>query len=214
MTRPISRRACLGALAGAALAAHPRAARAQPRAAGPLATVAILPLGAFPPALVALIDAGLRGELGVATVAQPAEALPAAAWYPARRRYRADRLLDFLRPRLAAPATRILGVTTVDISTSAHGRADWGILGLGDLAGTACVISTFRCRRGARDQAHVDWRMVTTCVHEIGHTLGLEHCPDAACLMADARGSVFTVDHTTGHLCARCRARLGLPPRT
>jgi archaemetzincin len=176
-------------------------------------TVAVLPLGAFPPALLAAIDRGLRAELGVGTVLLPGEALPAAAYYPPRGRYRAERLLDALRARLAPPATRILGVTEADISSTAHGVYDWGVLGLGDLAGEACVISTFRCRRGARDAAQVEQRMVSTCVHEVGHTLGLLHCPDRACVMTDARGSVRTVDQTSGRMCNRCRARIGLAPR-
>jgi archaemetzincin len=65
----------------------------------------------------------------------------------------------------------------------------------------------------APSEAQVHFRMVTTCIHEIGHTLGLEHCPDTSCLMTDARGTVRTVDRTTGHLCPRCRSRVGLAPR-
>ncbi len=72
------------------------------------------------------------------------------------------------------------------------------------------MISTFRCRMNSPSEAQTHWRMVTTCIHEVGHTLGLEHCPDTRCLMTDARGRVSTVDHTTGHLCASCRRRLGL----
>lgn len=196
---------CLGATA-AGLAGS--LARAQS-----IATVAVAPLGPFPEAFLREIEAGLRAELGVGVVHLPEVPLPASAWYPPRRRYRAERLIDALRPRLRPPATRILGVTASDISTTAHGVRDWGVLGLGDLGGLGCVISTFRCRMNAPNEAQVHFRMVTTCVHEIGHTLGLEHCPDTSCLMTDARGLVRTVDLSSGHLCARCRSRLGLPPR-
>lgn len=185
-----------------------RLVRAQTNAAS--TTVALAPLGPFSEGLLAEIDRGLRAELRVGVVRVGPFALPVAAWYAPRQRYRAERLLDFLRPHMVSPATRILGVTESDISTTAHGVHDWGLLGLGDLGGRACVISTYRCRRTARDAAQASFRMVTTCVHEVGHTLGLEHCPDTSCLMTDARGSVLTVDRTSGHLCARCRARLGL----
>ena len=185
----------------------PRRASAQRRE-----TVALVPLGAFPADFLDLIAQRLRDELGADVARYPSVALPATAYYPPRQRYRAERILDFLRPRVRPPATRTLGVTQVDISTTAHGVRDWGVLGYGDLGGTACVISTFRCRMNAPSEAQIRFRMVTACVHEVGHTLGLEHCPDPRCLMTDARGSVRTVDRTTGRLCARCRRRAGLAP--
>lgn len=201
----IPRRNFLVTLAGfGVLSTRPLRAQTAP------VTVAIAPLGAFSEALIAEIDAGLRAELRASVVRAGPFALPRAAWYPPRRRYRAEALLDDLHARVGPPATRILGVTEVDISTTAHGVHDWGVLGLGDLGGTACVISMYRCRRNARDEAQVHFRMVTTCIHEVGHTLGLEHCPDPACLMTDARGSVLTIDRCSGHLCASCRRRLGL----
>lgn len=203
---PGSRRSfLLGSLAAALSRALPAAA--QPR---PIATVALAPLGPFPAVLLDEIDAALRAELGAAVVRMPPAELPRSAWYAPRRRYRAERLLDFLRPRMPAGATRVLGVTEVDISTTAHGVYDWGLLGLGDIDGRGCVISTFRCRMHSPSERQTRWRMTTTSVHEVGHTLGLEHCPDTRCLMTDARGRISTVDHTTGHLCASCRRRLGL----
>lgn len=192
----------------AATALFARQASAQTAASE--VTVALAPMGPFPTALLDEIERGIVAELRVRVVREGPFELPPSAYYRPRNRYRAERLLDFLRPVMRAPATRILGVTERDISTTAHGVYDWGLLGLGDLGGRACVISTFRCRRTARDAAQASFRMVTTCVHEVGHTLGLEHCPDTSCLMTDARGSVFTVDRTSGHLCARCRRRLGL----
>lgn len=202
----LSRRALLLGSVGAALS--PRVVRAQPREA-----VAVIPLGAFPDELLREIERGIAAELGAAVLVQPAIPLPRSAFYPPRGRYRAERILDHLRPRVRPPATRILGVTQADISTTAHGVRDWGVLGYGDVAGTACVISTFRCRMNSPSEAQTRFRMVTTCIHEVGHTLGLAHCPDTSCLMTDARGSVRTVDRTSGRLCARCRRLAGLAPR-
>lgn len=204
----LSRRAMLAALAGGVAAMRPRRLGAQPRAS--LATVALVPLGEFPAQLLGEITAGLRQELGVTVLPHPPMPLPRMAYYAPRRRYRAERLLDALRPLLRPPVTRMLGVTTVDISTSAHGVSDWGVLGLGDLGGTSCVLSTFRCRMNSPSEAQSRWRMVSTSVHEVGHTLGLPHCPVPRCVMNDARGSVRTVDASTGHLCDACRRHLGL----
>jgi archaemetzincin len=203
-------------VAGASLVA-PRLCHAQSYASMAIrpqdARVSVQPLGPFDATLFDRIASSLTSELSVTVQRESSIDLPRAAYYARNRRYRAERLLDFLRGRVAAPVNRILGVTEVDISTTAHGVADWGILGLGDLPGPACVISMFRCRRNARDAAQVHFRMVTTCVHEVGHTLGLDHCSDTRCLMTDARGTVRTIDQSSGRLCNRCRARLGLAPR-
>ncbi|MDP3277348.1 MAG: matrixin family metalloprotease [Deltaproteobacteria bacterium] len=177
------------------------------------AVVGLVPLGPLDAPMLGAIAYGLRAELGVTVNTLPSVALPASARTANRRRYRAELLLDFLRPMIADPVNRVLGVTEQDISTTAHGVADWGILGLGDLPGPACVISLFRCRRNARSPAQVRFRMVTTCVHEVGHTLGLDHCSDTQCLMTDARGAVATIDHTSGQMCNRCRRRIGLSAR-
>jgi|LNFM01.1.fsa_nt_gb archaemetzincin len=216
--QPPSRREALAALgaAGASLVA-PRICAGQSYGTMAIrpqdARVAVQPLGPFDTALYDQIATSLAGELSVNVQRESSIDLPRSAYYARNRRYRAERLLDFLRRRVASPVNRILGVTEVDISTSAHGVYDWGVLGLGDLPGPACVISMFRCRRNARNAAQVHFRMVTTCVHEVGHTLGLDHCRDVRCLMTDARGTVRTIDQSSGRLCNRCRTRLGLAPR-
>jgi archaemetzincin len=69
------------------------------------------------------------------------------------------------------------------------------------------VISSFRCRKRASGPEHARVRLAKTAVHEIGHTLGLAHCPRRGCLMEDAEGSVLTSDREFD-LCADCRARL------
>ncbi len=172
------------------------------------ARVVLVTLGEFPSALADAVTAGLEAELDVVVERLPARRLPRSADYPPRRRYRADRLLDHLRGLLdGAPATtRVLGFTSVDISTTKPPHRDWGVFGLGELGGRACVISSFRLRRTARDDEHLRFRVVTTAVHEVGHTLGLAHCAEPRCVMNDAHGSIVTVDTSTGHLGPRCRA--------
>jgi len=132
--------------------------------------------------------------------------LPQAAYYPPRKRYRAERLLAYLNQRMPKGGWRILGLTAVDISTTKDNYPDWGVMGLGELPGTATVISSFRCRKKARDEAHAVERLAKVAVHEIGHTLGLPHCPTRGCLMEDAMGKVTTTDRELD-FCPRCRAQ-------
>jgi len=131
--------------------------------------------------------------------------LPKSAYYPPRKRYRAERLLTYLNERMPKDGWRILGLTDVDISTTKDEFPDWGVMGLGELPGTATVISSFRCRKKARNQAHAIERLAKVAVHEIGHTLGLPHCPTKSCLMEDAMGKVTTTDRERD-FCPACRA--------
>jgi len=40
--------------------------------------------------------------------------------------------------------------------------------------------------------------------HEVGHVLGLPHCPTPKCVMNDANESIKTIDKSTGDLCDKC----------
>jgi archaemetzincin len=200
----------LPALAALVLAMVPLA-EAQPPSRAVRARVHLFVLGDFPAAWIAPIREALARDLAVevATV-EPRLPLPAAAYYPPRRRYRAERLLDFLDERMAdqPPFERALGLTHRDISTSTERFADWGILGLAHEGGRSAVVSSFRMRRRARGEAQALFRMTTTAVHEVGHVLGLPHCTEARCVMRDAEGTMATVDAGDGALGPACRARL------
>jgi archaemetzincin len=133
--------------------------------------------------------------------------LPKSAYYAPRKRYRADRLLDFLDAEAPADAARIVGLTAVDISTTKGSIHDWGVLGLATLDGRVGVLSSFRCGRGVKTAHEALVRFGKVAVHEVGHTLGLSHCPVVACLMEDAKGTVMTTDREYD-LCPQCRTRL------
>jgi archaemetzincin len=194
-------RAILGLIVAAALCG-PRAEAATER------FIYLQPLGeALPDEDVAMVSEALRAFYGLEVRALPRVELPAAAWYAPRRRWRAERILEFLDGRLPADGERVLGLTAADISTTKGKVFDWGVLGLGSLGGRSGVISTFRCRRGARNAQHARERLAKVAVHEIGHTRGLDHCPTRGCLMEDAEGRVATSDREYD-LCPICRTRL------
>jgi archaemetzincin len=171
--------------------------------------VYLQPLGReLPEVDTAYVAQALAAFYRVRVVRMAPTPLPDAAKNDAGTRYRAEKLLTFLLDRKADDGRFILGLTGADISTTKGAVADWGILGLATLEGSACIISTFRTRRGARGAGHARERLGKVAVHELGHNLGLDHCPTRGCLMEDAQGTVFTTDREYD-LCERCRARLG-----
>ena len=174
--------------------------------------VVLQPLAPAPPrADIAAVAAALRLFYGFDVQVRPTRPMPKTAWTARRRRWRADVLLDWLTPQAQVVSSRdlrvrILAVTAADISTTKGHVADWGVLGLATLDGYAAVISTFRAKRGVPARV-VRERLAKTAVHELGHSLGLEHCPSNGCLMQDAGGKVATTDGEHD-LCPRCRAKL------
>jgi archaemetzincin len=168
----------------------------------------IQPLGKeLPDADVAIVVTALTEFYGLGVRILPRVDHPQEAWYAPRRRWRAEKLLDFLAPRLPADGFRVLGLTASDISTTKGKIYDWGVLGLGSLDGAAGVISSFRAHKGAKNAQHARERLAKVAVHEIGHTQGLDHCPTVGCLMEDAEGKVATCDREYD-LCPACRAKL------
>jgi archaemetzincin len=175
------------------------------------------PLGRqLPAAAVEMVERALGEFYGFRVERARPLPLPRWAYYPPRQRYRAEKLLDFLEQRAPAQAFRVLGLTGQDISTTKGNIRDWGIMGLASLDGRMSVMSMFRCRRGAASALHARERLAKVAVHEVGHTLGLRHCPTRGCLMEDGGGRNTTTDRE--HLlCPRCRAELArrgyrLPP--
>jgi archaemetzincin len=168
----------------------------------------IQPLGAqLPDEDIALVKQALVGFYDVQIRMLPRVDLPDQAYYEPRRRYRAEKILPFLLEKLPGDGDRILGLTGVDISTDNGKIKDWGILGLANLGGKECIVSAYRCYARAREGTQARILLAKVAVHEVGHTLGLDHCPTRGCLMEDAGGLIRTCDREYD-ICRRCQSML------
>jgi archaemetzincin len=174
------------------------------------AKVILVPLRSFPDDLLDSVEESLSVELDVEVERHEVVALPDEAYYAPRKRYRAEKLLDFLEQYATDPDVKVLGVTEVDISTTGDSAPDWGIFGLGRVAGSTAVISSYRLKRKPKNREHVRFRVSNVAVHEVGHTFGLQHCDEkeSECIMLDAEGGIENTDSSSGTFGPSCRKRL------
>jgi len=168
-------------------------------------TVTVVPLGAVPEASVRIAERAIGRTFRVRVVRARRSALPLTAFYPPRKRFRAERLLDYLEER-GYPAHTV-GLTVRDVSTTLRNRTDWGVTGLARTEGP-CVVSTFRLGRAG--YSRFASRLGKISIHEVGHTFGLSHCTASqTCPMQDLAGRVTTLDRSRDSFCGQCREKLG-----
>ena len=144
--------------------------------------------------LVGLSDAlaayGLRCEIQ-ATAPVPADALD-----PRRGQYRAEGLLA------QVPVGRkraVLAVTFVDLFAEGLNF----VFGLANLGSPGALVSAHRLHDA--DGGLLLERLVRECVHELGHTWGLPHCAEEACVMRFSN-SLREVDAKGRAFCESCRS--------
>jgi archaemetzincin len=124
-----------------------------------------------------------------------------------RGQHLSTRILRWILTDLPTGAQKILGITDVDlfipVLTFVFGEAQVG--------GPAAVVSTARLRRTFDDKpappSQVEARLTKECLHELGHTFGLVHCAERACVMSRCN-SVLDVDQKRAAFCRDCRQRL------
>jgi archaemetzincin len=137
--------------------------------------------------------------LGLEIAQKEALPVPAEAYDSGRDQYIADVLLTAVQQ---LGGQHVIGVTDLDLYS---GDLNF-VFGLAQLPGKAAVISLHRLRYGA-DRDIFRRRVVKEVVHELGHTLGLRHCPDACCVMHFSN-SLADTDRKGIKYCERCRQKL------
>jgi archaemetzincin len=176
--------------------------------------ILILPIGMKDRRILSSIREGLSEVFPQSTCMISAESLPipAKAYNPLRRQYISSGFLRIVEDHAArvgddAGTKRTLGVTDVDLYAPGLNF----IFGEAQFLGEIAIISLHRLKPEFYGDPP-DWdlyveRAVKEAIHEIGHTLGLRHCPNPTCVMHFSLHIGMT-DRKNREFCTACRPRV------
>lgn len=129
---------------------------------------------------------------------------PSEAYDSFRDQYHSTRLLVLLEEHLRTlRVNRLLGVAALDLYVPGMNF----VFGEARCPGQVAVISTRRLKPTPRNQRLFRERVLKEAVHEIGHTMGLKHCPDSACVMHFSE-HIGDTDKKSATFCVECQSSL------
>ncbi|MEW5851459.1 MAG: hypothetical protein AB2A00_21900 [Myxococcota bacterium] len=171
--------------------------------------VVVIPMGAVDAVLVDSVVNTLREVTLMEVRVDPARAFPDGAYDALSGRYHADAALDDVEDRFPRGAWKALVVTQEELSVAEHGMPDRTLVGWARVRGKSAIVSVRTMITRSHTLASLQRRVGNLVLHEVGHTLGLRHCPVGGCVMADSGGSPVTwADRSTQGYCVLCRLRL------
>lgn len=175
-------------------------------AATPIPIIQLQPLGKFSTTDLQFLKYSIEHFYPVQIQICPSKPLPTNAYYAPRNRYRADSIIAWLKLQKPDSVRTMVGLTTVDVSSTKAKFKDYGVMGLGYKPGPSCVISTFRLKSETKSHQHLQQRLFKVVAHELGHNFGLPHCDNQACIMVDAEGKMKLDEEK--ELCHNCKVQI------
>mgnify|MGYP003852006005 CR=1 FL=1 len=170
--------------------------------------VDIVPVGEVSAAVKREASSGLRAIYDCEVSVTAEQPLPAGAYDDTRGQYRASDFIDVASR--AGSGDKTVALTPKDLY---YRRRNY-VFGLAYLDGRGCVVSTYRLQTSSdggfsersSEQVFSD-RVRKEVVHELGHTLGLEHCDNNRCAMSFSP-TVQEVDRKEQTLCGTCQRKV------
>jgi archaemetzincin len=171
-----------------------------------MSRVQIVPVGRVDPGVLDYLAFALPEGVGGPCAVSPRGIDPREAFDPRRQQFHSTPLLKRLAALPLPEGGRTLGVADVDlflpILTFVFGEAQLG--------GSAALVSAARLRQEfyglPSDEGLFYERCVKEALHELGHTMGLVHCPLYDCVMHYSN-SIEDVDLKGTSWCPTCFAR-------
>ena len=170
--------------------------------------IALVPVGDVDSSIVSSLGEALSEEFAASFfVAEPLPD-PAYAYNLRREQYLSTSILRRLGELDLPKADRMLGMVDLDLYVPELNF----VFGQASIKGKEAIIALPRLRQSfyglPEDPDLLHQRVVKEAVHELGHTLGLGHCPDNGCVMHFSN-SLRDTDFKGKSFCASCRAQLG-----
>jgi archaemetzincin len=175
--------------------------------------VGILAVGQVAPEVLTRIAEGLARiypDTAASVLEEPLD-IPASAFDKRRNQYNSTLILDKMRSSVTKKrgVSPVLAVIDADMYSSGLNY----VFGEAFTPGKVALISLWRLKPefyGAdEDLSLYDIRILKEAVHEVGHTLGLHHCPRSFCVMHFSN-SIFDTDKKQSLLCDQCYLQAAL----
>jgi archaemetzincin len=167
----------------------------------------LVPIGNLPGAALDWIENAAAEWFPLPIRRLEALPIPQRAFDEKRGQYQSVEIMKMLSQVIPRDASRILGVTDVDLSIPMLSF----LFGQAQFDGPVAVVSLCRLHQEfyglPRQENLLRERTVKEVLHELGHTFGLVHCSEPKCAMSLAT-HIELVDAKAEQYCARCGLQL------
>jgi archaemetzincin len=169
--------------------------------------ILIVPIGKIDSEVLRMISESIYKTFNSNVVSERQMLIPQNSYNSSRKQNYSTIILNTLNVLKSKGVDRVLGIADVDLYVPDLNF----VFGEADMSTGIAVISLTRLRQefyGLRpDKKLFHERAVKEAIHEIGHTLGLGHCPDPKCVMHFSN-SLRDTDMKLSKFCGICKNRI------
>jgi archaemetzincin len=166
--------------------------------------ITLKPIGKIEKRIIEDLSQKLGRIFGCPLVIDPAIDITEKAYNQKRGQYLAPVLLDTIKKTDMQQGEKVLGITDADIY--APGRTF--VFGQAETMLDAAVISLCRLRQELPPDYNLFLdRAIKEAVHELGHTMGLDHCSKDTCVMHFS-SSLHDTDIKSTEFCSNCQPKM------